>query len=44
MQGRVATAEDCPTLAELNAQLIRDEGHLACGSCPALGINSRRNE
>jgi GNAT superfamily N-acetyltransferase len=27
MQDGVATAEDCPTLAELNYQLIRDEGH-----------------
>lgn len=27
MKYRVATAEDCPTLAELNFQLIRDEGH-----------------
>jgi hypothetical protein len=27
MQYRIATAEDSPTLAELNNQLIRDEGH-----------------
>lgn len=27
MTYRAATAEDCPTLAELNHQLIRDEGH-----------------
>jgi len=27
MKYRVATAEDCPVLAELNDQLIRDEGH-----------------
>src|SRR5689334_20952645 len=27
MQYRLASAEDCPTLAVLNAQLIQDEGH-----------------
>jgi GNAT superfamily N-acetyltransferase len=27
MQYRVASAEDCPTLAALNAQLRQDEGH-----------------
>lgn len=27
MRYRIATAEDSPTLAELNHQLIRDEGH-----------------
>lgn len=27
MQYRIATAEDSPTLAELNNQLIRDKGH-----------------
>lgn len=27
MKYRVATAEDCPTLAELNDQLIHDERH-----------------
>jgi hypothetical protein len=27
MQDRVATAEDCPTLAERSSQLVRDEGH-----------------
>ena len=27
MQYRLALAEDCPTLAVLNAQLIQDEGH-----------------
>jgi GNAT superfamily N-acetyltransferase len=27
MQDRLATAEDCPTLAELKFQLIHDEGH-----------------
>jgi len=27
MHYRIATAQDCPALAELNHQLIRDEGH-----------------
>ena len=27
MKYRIASAEDCPTLAALNAQLIQDEGH-----------------
>ena len=33
---RLATAEDCPRLAELNRELIRDEGHRNCMTVPEL--------
>lgn len=36
LKRRFATAEDCPTLAEMNYQLIRDEGHRNPMTIPQL--------
>lgn len=42
LKHRIATADDCPRLAELNQQLIRDEGHRNRMTVPELEERMRQ--